>query len=389
MSYNETNRSSVDSLLAESANLLSISDKAPELFKDYERHPVNSFQRPIWYRVVHSDSPPESEEGSLQSRLYPPPELEDLHPKEMRLHLENHAEITGKTPTPFISVTFDLIRAFHMAYAMYGVMEDVTILLIDPWLLPEGNYHNARTIRSKSGLKDEPKYNTEILVWGEIPKESILYRWSQSDIFYSGLFNVFPSLGTQMWKWASIDDRRADLRSDYSRFDAAKTATFAADIAKALVSLGMDPSRLQMKQIFVFLLGEAAGFDAEKEMGGVEAKLEAQAVKEFDDAAYKLCISASCSHAARLQHVIATNPYLRNSQEGRRFAKIWADLIQGRLYPTIESWRLRREERDFIEWGTRKEMTGGGKFTLIQWLSQFKPYTRPTVTSVGFVEDDA
>lgn len=64
-----------------------------------------------------------------------------------------------------------------------------------------------------------------------------------------------------------VAELRRLLRDDSQRLSAVK-------IAKALVRLGIDPERLWIKQIFVFLLGTAIGHEVEKQPKEAEQQLK-------------------------------------------------------------------------------------------------------------------
>jgi hypothetical protein len=124
-------------------------------------------------------------------------------------------------------------------------------------------------------------------VWGEVPAKSVFCRWPRSEIYCSGLLDVFPSLG-RLKPGMRLDDLRCRLRSDFPSFSSTK-------VASALVYLGMEPSYFQIKQVFIFLLGQAVGCAVEKVLGNVEAQLEATllpVIEEFEQASHKLTVSA-------------------------------------------------------------------------------------------------
>jgi hypothetical protein len=219
--------------------------------------------------------------------LYPPPTFETLKILELRTYIERHAILSNYNPTPFLSLTTDLLRALHIALYTYRDKADVAILLICPWMLTAGSYITSNNLRSKCRLGPKAIYNTEILVWGEVPAKSVICRWPRSEIYCSGLLDVFPSLG-KLKPGMRLDDLRCRLRGDFPSFSSTK-------IASALVYLGMEPSHFQIKQVSNFLLGQAVGYSVEKVLGDVEAQLEAAlspVIEEFEQASHELTVSA-------------------------------------------------------------------------------------------------
>lgn len=124
-------------------------------------------------------------------------------------------------------------------------------------------------------------YNTEILVWGEAPSDSIICRWQRPYISDSGLLDVLPSL-RHLSPYTNLSSLRQGLRGDGDSFSAAKAAI-------SLANLGMDPSRFQIKQVFLFLLGAVKGYRVEKLLGEIESTLKTSfplKIREFDQAVY-------------------------------------------------------------------------------------------------------
>ncbi|KAI1385643.1 uncharacterized protein F4822DRAFT_350269 [Hypoxylon trugodes] len=257
-------------------------------YDNYKKCPTNSFERPILYRTVHPGS------NSLRARLYPPPALENLQRKDLKLHIINHSNCYSRQETPFISTTPDLMRALQLALCefQYHEPEDVAIILICPWKLNPGSYMELNELCRQCGLQGEDKYKTETLIWGEIPERSILCRWTLSEIQTSGLFIVFPPLGTLDPKLKTRDVRNYLKEEDADDF----ISKFEAEqAAKALVKLGMNPAHFQIKQVFLFLLGQKLSYPVEKLMGDIEDKLKndcPQLIEGFESAAYDLTVLA-------------------------------------------------------------------------------------------------
>ncbi|TVY13539.1 hypothetical protein LARI1_G009266, partial [Lachnellula arida] len=199
-------------------------DDATEAILDMRNsHPADSFQRPIFYRVVYSGSLPESH-GNLRLRLYLPPTFETLNIFDLRTHIERHAILSNRNPTPFLSLTNDLVRALHIAFCAYRYEADVVIILICPWMLTAGSYITCNDLRSKCRLGRKAIYNTEILVWGKVPAQSIICKRPRSELYRSGLLDVFPSLG-KLERGLPLDGLRRRLRSDFPSISSTKVAS--------------------------------------------------------------------------------------------------------------------------------------------------------------------
>ncbi|CZS94342.1 hypothetical protein WAI453_013072 [Rhynchosporium graminicola] len=258
------------------------------IFEKLQGISANAFSRPVFYRVIDSSSPASASNGGLRARLYPPPSLEKVTRDNMKLVIESHAILSSRKLTPFISTTPDLLRAFNIAgQRVLEGKQQVTIILIDPWKLQDGSYVECNALRLKSGLGTLPKYETEILVWAEIPVGAIFGRRTWSELLRSGLFETLPSLngsGRQI-KLQSFREELLHHLDDFS----------PSSIATSLAALGMDPSSFAMKQIFEFLLGQVLGFRVHRQLQTIEHQLIADhmsKIVEFDQAAHSLTIIA-------------------------------------------------------------------------------------------------
>ncbi|PVH67582.1 hypothetical protein DL98DRAFT_283447 [Cadophora sp. DSE1049] len=351
-------------------------DGCQSLFEQYQRIPTNAFSRPIFYRVIDSTSPASASDSGLRARLYPPPSLEKVTRDNMKLGIESHAILSSRKLTPFISTTPDLLRAFNVAgQRVFEGKEQVTILLIDPWKLLDGSYIDCNTLRLKSGLRTLPKYETEILIWAEVPAGAIFGRWTWPNLLRSGLFETLPYLngsGRQL----KLETHREELLHHRNAFS-------PSTIATSLASLGMDPSSFAMKQIFEFLLGQVLGFRVPRQLQAIEKLLIAghkSKMDKFDRAAHSLTITAGkkrlllyfqqkyTSDISLLQS--ASDPWGRKAtQELRReWRKSWAARINDFYCPDFQTWWMRREESDLTDWEAQ-EMVDLESCGIRGWLS--------------------
>ena len=258
-------------------------------------------------------------------------------------------------------------------------------------MLTAGSYITCNDLRSKCRLGRKAIYNTEILVWGEVPAKSVICRWPRSEIYRSGLLDVFPSLG-KLKPGMRLDDLRCRLRGDFPSFSSTK-------VASALVYLGMEPSHFQIKQVFIFLLGQAVGYSVEKVLGNVEAQLEATlspVIEEFEQASHELTVSAGKKkllsyykndYAADIRKICPlSDPYglQADATYKRRWKKLWSARIDDLFCPSFEPWWVHREERDLSEW-EMQQMMDVDRYGLRNWLSDSKN-TRLSYF-VGFADD--
>lgn len=347
--------------------------KLQDLFQAYQSYPADSFERPIYYRVVHADSW-NTESDDVRSRLHPPPPFQNLTIQQMCGYVNTHAVLSNRVPTPFISATIDLVRALHITFCTYREYTNVNILLICPWRLEPGSYMACNDLRAGCGLRPKSIYNTEVMIWGQVPSKAILYRWGREEICRSGLFDVFPCIA-HLTATMRLQDLRMKLEDDYPPFSAKK-------IASALVYLGMSPSKLHIKQVFLFLLGQAVGYPVQKNLNKTDAHLRtsyALHIVEFEDAIYQL---------ARLRGTQSILLYFKGTyaQDVRRLCpqtdasgipadrkyqrswrKSWSERINDRYCPSFRSWWVRREEADLSEL-EMQQMLDQDKHGLREWL---------------------
>ncbi|EOA85570.1 uncharacterized protein SETTUDRAFT_40212 [Exserohilum turcica Et28A] len=326
-----------------------------DVFQDYQSHPANSFERPIYYRVVHADSW-NAESDDIQSKLHPPPSFQTLTVQQVRGYVNMHAVLSNRVPTPFISATIDLVRALHITFCTYKERTKVTILLICPWRLEPGSFMACNDLRAGCGLEPKSIYDTEVMIWGQVPSRAILYRWDREHVCRSGLLDVFPCIA-DLKVTTRLQDLRTKLKDDYPQFSAKK-------IASALLCLGMSPSELHIKQVFLFLLGQAVGYAVQKNLDKTDAHLRTLFplhIDEFEDAIFHLAtLRGRQSILSYFKKVYAkdvrqlcpqTDPFgiLTDRKYQRRWRKSWSMRINDRFCPNFRSWWIRREETDLSE----------------------------------------
>jgi len=362
-----------------------------ELYHTYRDHPANSFHRPILYRVSHSSSATEPADN-IRAKWFPPPALETLGTSQLTLHIGRHQNLSNRNPTPFISLTPDLIRALHLVFYTYKDETNVKISLVCPWKLTPGSYIPLNDLRNMCGLPTKHKFNTETLVWGEIPASSIICQWQRAQIVSSGLLGIFPALSNLVPE-TRLSDLRANLRCVIPPF-------FARKVAQALVNLGMEASRFQIKQVFLFLLGQAGGYSVEKELDNVEAQLESrfpEVVDEFERAVHELSVAIGKgqklsyyqrSYTAAMQEICPPrDPFglLSSVKYRRRWRKLRSVDLDNFFCPSFELWWTRREEADLSDW-EGVYMLGNNYFGFQRRLKEISK-GQPTAAFVGFADE--
>jgi hypothetical protein len=161
----------------------------------------------------------------------------------------------------------------------------------------------------------------------------------------------------------------------------------------------MEPSHFQIKQVFIFLLGQAVGYSVEKVLGDVEAQLEATlspVIEEFEQASHELTVSAGKKkllsyykndYATDIRKICPlSDPYGLQADVTykRRWKKLWSARIDDLFCPSFESWWVHREERDLSEW-EMQQMMDVDRYGLRNWLGDSKN-TRLSYF-VGFADD--
>ena len=129
------------------------------------RSPVNCFEHKFYFRTIHASagSALRGQEGCLQSRLFPPPEV--MTKDKAKQFVEWHAKKNLRVSGPFISLTSDLLRAFNIAYNYrLDGKSGISILVIDSWKLDGSSFISCNELREIIGLETKSIFNTETLV---------------------------------------------------------------------------------------------------------------------------------------------------------------------------------------------------------------------------------
>ena len=208
-------------------------------------------ERCLVYRAVHDESRGVNNDGeditagSLGQRHFKP-EYEVYH--SIRDHIERR-----EVPSPWISVTPDLIRATTKAgQDRHKGKTGVRIFVIDVTKLV-----NIFGVREALKCLDRPqdvKYDTEWLVWQRIPAEAVVCCWYWEKLEKSTLYNLFPWLKPRPEGWSTTIQARKNLKN-MSLKQLTRSATLPKIAHLVIRRLGMDPNLFTTKQVVMTMLG--------------------------------------------------------------------------------------------------------------------------------------
>lgn len=314
-----------------------------ELYHEYKQYPTIAFDRPIFYRVIDEESPTPASDGALLPRLQPAPQK--ISRQRMPQYLHHQADRFSRKPTPFISTTIGLLRAFNLAESrVCEGKQGVTILLIDPWKVGGGHYTEAIALHTTLWLIRDVKYETEVLVWGRVPSEAILARWTWKSLDESGIFKALPSLD-KVSRCRGVQDLRSKLQADRGQVSVSK-------VLRALHRLNMNPSSFHTKQVFEFLLGQASGYRVPRHLLEIEGILLVECPSEMEE--YERCAHELATILGG-KALISLYQEEQNSQESKSYGEFWAWKTPREWRKLRAAFRLRYFCPDFKHWWARRE----------------------------------
>lgn len=144
---------------------------------------------------MHTGSRLESTNGDFLARLPSPHDVEGIQETLMRQWVELHARRKDQpVPTPFLSVTTQLLRAISLAehFRMWG-HNDIRIVLIDGWSLLRNTSTAVNPLRRRLGLNKAGTSTCERYIWAKIPRSSVLSCW-QWELIRPAFLTLIPSL---------------------------------------------------------------------------------------------------------------------------------------------------------------------------------------------------
>jgi len=226
----------------------------------------------------------------------------------------------------------------------------VSILVIDSWRLIEGSFVKCNDLREACGLDYDPKYETEVLIWEQIPSAAVIAEWTWASLERSGIFHCLPFLH-KVGRYSSVDSIRGRCFSPFDDFPTQKLAT-------SLTILGMSPSCLTTRQIYMFLLGSKIGYRVTREFDSIDKLLStrcAGSLEEFDRAAHEIALRKGRRAFNQLYRDGTWSnrvypwmyPHIKTD---RLWRKALADSRCRLVCPNSESWWSQRAEADCQLW---------------------------------------
>lgn len=166
----------------------------------------------------------------------------------IRDHIKRH-----EVPSPWISVTPDLIRATTKAgQDRQSGKTGVRIFVIDVTKLL--NIFGVQEVLEYLKSPQAMKYNTEWLVWQRIPAEAVVCCWYWEKLEKSTLYNLFPWLKPRLEGWPTASQAQKNLKS-MSVKQLTRSATLPKIAHLVTRRLGMDPNLFTTKQVVMTMLG--------------------------------------------------------------------------------------------------------------------------------------
>ncbi|KAI1385642.1 uncharacterized protein F4822DRAFT_350148 [Hypoxylon trugodes] len=300
--------------------------------KGVGEHSRHSIEAPIFYGVVCSDSPTEVE-GGFRSGLDPSGELETISTVQLcSQFLSTHSPLRSSKKSPFTSVTNNLKHAIYSAFSDFHDEVDVAILLIRPGKLNPGGYIECNYLRFQCGLPRDTNFDAEVLVWREIPAESILCRWNRLQIQHSGLLST-------------IDNYESELPHSFGKM--------LVDV------LGMNPNHIQTKQVFLFLLLRKYKTGPTEDLQTIYDSPDfGLKVGDFDDFLYdaarrswtdQMLVHVPMNYPRRADAVNLLNDPLCPTIKVQ-LTNSYSASVEVVVCPTFKSWWMSREESGEMEW---------------------------------------
>jgi hypothetical protein len=136
------------------------------------------------------------------------------------------------------------------------------------------------------------------------------------------------------------------LYSDFPSFSSTK-------VTSALVYLAIEPSHFQIKEVFIFLLGQDIGYSVKKVLSNVKAQLEATlspVIEEFEQACHEITVFTGKKrllfyykndYVTDIRKICPlSDPYglQADTTYKRRWKKLWSARTDDLFCPSFESW---------------------------------------------------
>jgi hypothetical protein len=195
-------------------------------------------------------------------------------------------------------------------------------------------------LQSHVGLTKENLFNTEVIVWGEIPAAALVCDWSWELLEDSGLFELFPGLlmDGEPGKSRGLQFLRNNLASPADTFSFSELAHFLIN------GLDMPLSTFFTYQMGLIMIGWAKGYSKSERYCSLQRTLE----REFSGGLavlrrelYKKDMKIGRGEKEEIMKL------LNKSQDDSFFGQSLVQWMEQSSEPTISGWLRKRAESYF------------------------------------------
>lgn len=210
------------------------------------------------------------------------------------------------------------------------------MLVIDSWKLHTGSFVPCNDLRTHVGLDKEHLFDTEVIVWAEIPAAAIVCDWLWEVLEVSGLFGFGFFPGLAMRKSLELQNLRKSLvfpPGDFSAYGLAGILVYG---------LEMPPSAFFTHQIGLMIMGWAKYYSRVDEYPRLQGKLGRNAASEvslFQRELYKkeICVGNEAKDCVK------------------EFLGKMSGLNHSLFIPSLIQWIYRSCELSFDDWLEKRE----------------------------------
>ena len=246
----------------------------------------------------------------------------------------------NRDPTPFISITSDLLRACNRAaHLERDGSRNISIIMIDGWNLNKEQVVYCKTLRRVSGLPEHNLFDTEYLVWQCIPGHAIVRKWSW-DTICSSLGKLFPALRISpsfpMHQKRSLQHLRDQL--------CLPDPNIAVLVGYLVDDLGLMSQNLTTKQIALMVIGWSRSKSDIWRYYRLEGHLQALIPKQLAELDYHLYAN-TCQWNVRHQSSFVKTSPCQNVES----LMVNLNIARNFNLPTYEDWLTARNDAEEME----------------------------------------
>ena len=188
------------------------------------------------------------------------------------------------------------------------------------------------------GLSRKNLFNTEVIVWGEIPAASLVCDWSWELLEGSGLFELFPEL---LRDGEPGESRKLKVLRN-SLVSPAKTFYFCSDLGHVLTTgLDMPPSAFFTYQIGLIMVGWAKGYSKPELYYMLQRTLERECSGGLSKLQQELYEKDMENGSWEKEEIMELH---NRSQDTSFFRQSLVEWMEQSCEPTISGWLEKREE---------------------------------------------